>query len=180
MQIETPIKPAIARINAVALNSADELLSADEMRQRACSELLRQRAIATGLLPEDDAPGEGGVLSEAASSAIEALLEQTADGLERMQRNMADGERDRQLTAQRLAELSTQMGRVADVLTRDARDRQNADEVQEELRTVMRQLASQPSGEGRLNDELRSELRLLSRTIAAAVDGARGTRDARP
>jgi len=79
MQIETPIKPAIARINAVALNSADELLSADEMRQRACSELLRQRAIATGLLPEDDAPGEGGVLSEAASHAIEVLLEQNLD-----------------------------------------------------------------------------------------------------
>ena len=120
--------------------------------------------------------GDGGSVP----AYVEALLEQTADGLERMQRNMADGERDRQLTAQRLAELSTQMGRVADVLTRDARDRQNADEVQEELRTVMRQLASQPSGEGRLNDELRSELRLLSRTIAAAVDGARGTRDARP
>lgn len=32
--------------------------------------------IAIGLLPEDDAPGEGGVLSEAASHAIEALLEQ--------------------------------------------------------------------------------------------------------
>lgn len=77
MQIETSIKPAIARINAVALNSADELLSADELRQRACSELLRQRAIAIGLLPEDDAPGEGGVLSEAASHAIEALLEQS-------------------------------------------------------------------------------------------------------
>ena len=120
--------------------------------------------------------GDGGSVP----AYVEALLEQTADGLERMQRNMADGERDRQLTAQRLAELSTQMGRVADVLTRDARDRQNADEVQEELRTVLRQLASQPSGEGRLNDELRSELRLLSRTIAAAVDGARGTRDARP
>ena len=120
--------------------------------------------------------GDGGSVP----AYVEALLEQTADGLERMQRNMADGERDRQLTAQRLAELSTQMGRVADVLTRDARDRQNADEVQEELRTVMRQLASQPSGEGRLNDELRSELRLLSRTIAAAVDGTRGTRDARP
>ena len=120
--------------------------------------------------------GDGGSVP----AYVEALLEQTADGLERMQRNMADGERDRQLTAQRLAELSTQMGRVADVLTRDARDRQNADEVQEELRTVLRQLASQPSGEGRLNDELRSELRLLSRTIAAAVDGTRGTRDARP
>ena len=122
--------------------------------------------------------GEGD--SGSVPAYVEALLEQTADGLERMQRNMAEGERDRQLTAQRLGELSTQMGRVADVLTRDARDRQNAAEVQDELRSVLRQLANQPSGEGRLNDELRSELRLLSRTIAAAVDGTRGTREPRP
>ena len=76
MHIDTSIKAPIARVNSVALNSSDETLSADELRQRACSELLRQRAIATGLLPEDDAPGEGGVLSEEASRAIETLLEQ--------------------------------------------------------------------------------------------------------
>ena len=76
MQIVTPIKPEIARINAVALNSANETLSDDELRQRACSELLRQAAIATGLLPECDVAGTDGVLSEEASSAIETLLEQ--------------------------------------------------------------------------------------------------------
>ena len=67
---------AIARINASALNSADEDLSAEELRQRACSELLRQTAIAEGLLDSDDAPASDGVLSEAASGAIERLLEQ--------------------------------------------------------------------------------------------------------
>ena len=76
MHIDTSIKAPIARVNSVALNSSDETLSADELRQRACSELLRQRAIATGLLSESDTPGEGGILSEAASHAIEALLEQ--------------------------------------------------------------------------------------------------------
>ena len=76
MQIETPIKAAIARVNAVALNSADEVLSADELRQRACSELLRQQAIASRLLAESDVPAADGVLSEAASHAIEELLEQ--------------------------------------------------------------------------------------------------------
>ena len=76
MQIDTPIKPTIAYINAVALNSTEETLSADELRQRACSELLRQTAIAAGLLPESDVPAADGVLSEEASSAIEALLEQ--------------------------------------------------------------------------------------------------------
>ena len=76
MQMVTPIKPTIAYVNSVALNSTEEILSADELRQRACSELLRQTAIAAGLLSESDAPAADGVLNEDASSAIEALLEQ--------------------------------------------------------------------------------------------------------
>jgi peptidyl-prolyl cis-trans isomerase C len=54
---------------------ADETLSADDLRQRACSELLRQAAVAQGLLPASDAPAADGVLSEASTQAIEALLE---------------------------------------------------------------------------------------------------------
>lgn len=67
----------IASINALALNGADEDLTEEELRQRACSELLRQAAIAQGLLGADDAPGRCGVLSEEASGAIEMLLERT-------------------------------------------------------------------------------------------------------
>ena len=65
----------IASINGVALNSADETISADELRQRACSELLRQAAVAEGLLPASDVPDTDGILSEAATQAVEALLE---------------------------------------------------------------------------------------------------------
>ncbi|MBK9442543.1 MAG: peptidylprolyl isomerase [Comamonadaceae bacterium] len=65
----------IASINGNALHSADETLSPDELRQRACSELLRQAAVAQSLLSADDLPSADGVLSEAASTAIEALLE---------------------------------------------------------------------------------------------------------
>ena len=119
--------------------------------------------------------GDGGSVP----AYVEALLEQTADGLERMQRSLVDSERDRHLTAQRLGELSTQIGRLSEFLGRDARDRQQATEVQDELRTVLRQIASQPAGESRLSDELRTELRLLSRTIAAAVEGPRGSREPR-
>jgi peptidyl-prolyl cis-trans isomerase C len=64
-----------ARINGIALHSANEALSPDELRQRACSELLRQAAMAQSLLSADDLPSADGVLSEAASSAIEILLE---------------------------------------------------------------------------------------------------------
>lgn len=67
----------VARINGVALHATDEILSPEELRQRACTELLRQTAQATGLLAADDAPAEDGVISDAASSAIEALLEQS-------------------------------------------------------------------------------------------------------
>lgn len=77
MQANTSHTAEIARINGSALHAADELLGADELRQRACSELLRQAAIARGLLPDSDTLSTDGVLSEAASSAIEALLEQS-------------------------------------------------------------------------------------------------------
>jgi peptidyl-prolyl cis-trans isomerase C len=72
----TDTSTTIARINGVALNTAEEELSADELRQRACSELLRQAAQAAGLLPASDVGSGDGVLSESASSAIETLLEQ--------------------------------------------------------------------------------------------------------
>ena len=62
-------------INGVALVRPDETLSADELRQRACTELLRQAAQHAGLLHADDPAPEAGACSEAASSAIEALLE---------------------------------------------------------------------------------------------------------
>ena len=38
---------------------------------------------------------------------------------------------------------------------------------------VLKTLAAAPSGGSRLSDDLRGEFRLLSRTIAAAVDGKR-------
>ncbi len=66
----------IAKINGVALHGADQLPAAEEIRQRAYSELLRQEAVARGLLPDDDRPWDDGALGEAASTAIEALLEQ--------------------------------------------------------------------------------------------------------
>ena len=74
---------------------------------------------------------------------------------------------------EQLGELDTQLGRLADLLGRDARERQAAADVQDELRNVLRLLASQNQPTTQLSDELRAELRLLSRTIAAAMDGQR-------
>jgi len=62
-------------VNDVALATAGEALGEDELRQRACTELLRQAAIGAGLLAADDPAPAGGAISEAAAAAIEALLD---------------------------------------------------------------------------------------------------------
>lgn len=64
-----------ASVNGVALHAPGEALPPEALRQRACTELLRQAAQAAGLLAASDAPSADGVISEAAASAIEALLE---------------------------------------------------------------------------------------------------------
>ncbi len=46
------------------------------LRQRACTELLRQQALQQGLLAQDDPAPQDGATSAAATAAIEQLLEQ--------------------------------------------------------------------------------------------------------
>lgn len=101
---------------------------------------------------------------------VQALLEQTADGLERLQRSIADHERERQLGHQQLGILAEQIESLSEVINRSARDRQFSADNQDELRKVLKQIATQTPAEGRFTDELRSELRLLTRTIAAAME----------
>ncbi len=66
---------AVARVNGVPLHAPAESIAAEELRQRACSELLRQAAQREGLLDAADAPTADGVQSDKATAAIEALLE---------------------------------------------------------------------------------------------------------
>ena len=65
----------IARINGVPLTRATEALPLEALRQRACTELLRQAVIDAGLLDAIDPPIDDGVISEAASEAIALWLE---------------------------------------------------------------------------------------------------------
>ena len=65
-----------ARINGLPLHAHGESLDAETLRQRACTELLRQAAMRAGLLDSQDPPGLDRGISEAASDAIEALLVQ--------------------------------------------------------------------------------------------------------
>ena len=66
---------AIPSVNGVPLAAADEALPMEQLRQRACQELLRQAAMQEGLLAADDPAPSGDAISQAASDAIEALLE---------------------------------------------------------------------------------------------------------
>jgi len=66
--------PTPARVNGVALHGGGERVDPDDLRQRACTELLRQAAQQAGLLAHDDPASVDGVTTEAASSAIETLL----------------------------------------------------------------------------------------------------------
>ncbi|OIP24918.1 MAG: peptidylprolyl isomerase [Comamonadaceae bacterium CG_4_9_14_0_8_um_filter_60_18] len=79
MQSERALEANLASINGVAIARRDEVIDADTLRQRACAELLRQAAIEAGLLATDDVQASDGVQSEAASAAIETLLEQQLD-----------------------------------------------------------------------------------------------------
>ena len=65
----------VAQVNGVLLNTPDLPLDDAELRQRACTELLRQAAQHGGLLDAGDLPSPDGVISEAAAAAIEVLLE---------------------------------------------------------------------------------------------------------
>lgn len=73
--LDTRRAMAIARVEGVALHEADETPTDEELRQRACVELLRQAAIRAGLLDASDPSPVRGVASEAATFAIEALLD---------------------------------------------------------------------------------------------------------
>lgn len=69
----------VACVNGVPLHAADETLTPNELRQRACTELLRQAAQREGLLAADDTATIDGVISEAAAQAIEDLLDDRLD-----------------------------------------------------------------------------------------------------
>ncbi|MCX7562283.1 flagellar motor protein MotA [Xanthomonadaceae bacterium XH05] len=104
---------------------------------------------------------------------VQALLEQTADGLERMQRALVESERERRGNAQQMAELNTHLARLSEHLGRESRGLSDLAETQAELRNTFKILAQRENNGTQLSDELRAEFRLLSRTLAAAVESRR-------
>lgn len=75
-----PDRTVIPSVNGIALHSTDEAPGIEELRRRACIELLRQAAIRDGLLAADDPAPVAGATTQAASDAIEALIEHQVQG----------------------------------------------------------------------------------------------------
>jgi hypothetical protein len=100
----------------------------------------------------------GGLHTEGETSVpayVQALLEQTADGLERMQRALTDSERERRQSSEQFAELNTQLSRLADLMGRESREIRGMAETQEELKNVLKTLAAAPNGGARLSTTAR-------------------------
>lgn len=121
----------------------------------------------------------GGMAIEGETSVpayVQALLEQTADGLDRMQRALGESDRERRASAEQLSELNQQLGKLSELLMREARDVGDLAQAQTELRAAIKQIAANQGGGSNLSDELRAEFRLLTRTIAAAMEGKNSQR----
>jgi hypothetical protein len=101
---------------------------------------------------------------------VQALLEQTAESLDRMQRAIGESERERRAGTEQLTELNTHLGRLGELIQRESRDLSALAESQDDLKAILRQLVNRPDTGEQTVETLRSELRLLSRTIAAVVD----------
>ena len=145
----------------------------------------------------------GGVLADGEVSATayqQALLEQTGESLDKLQRIMSRNEDARRQSASNMVQLSERIARVADLLeVQNASLADIATSQSEVARTVAR-LGDMPSqtrdevsrtllrniealltrqvddsGEARVQavEEIRQEIRLLARTIAALAEGER-------
>ncbi|MDD5036992.1 MAG: hypothetical protein PHE55_19875, partial [Methylococcaceae bacterium] len=89
--------------------------------------------------------------------------------LDRMQRAIAESEREQQTSSTALLQLGTQLTRLNENLSRESRQLQGLAEAQLESQALLASLAQKEAPVTRLTEELRQELRLLSRTIAGAL-----------
>lgn len=138
---------------------------------------------------------------QAVPAYIQALLEQTADSLDELQRIMARGEESRISTNANMRALTEKLSTLTDHMRAEQALMIKLGEAQMDMRPLLAKLADQPQGGmdettrihirnmdmglGRLVDEtarghdeliaeLRSEFKLLARTIAAVAEDAEG------
>jgi septal ring factor EnvC (AmiA/AmiB activator) len=135
---------------------------------------------------------------------VQALLEQTAEGLDSLQRTVARGEESRISTSAALTELAEKLTTLSDQMKADQGLLAKLAQGQAELNPVLarlgdameqggagldeatrghirnievylaRLLEETSTGRGQAVEEIRSEIKLLARTIAAGRDKAKG------
>ena len=145
--------------------------------------------------------GGGGAVGDGEQTVpayIQALLEQTADNLENLQRTLARGEDSRIDANRRIVQLTDNLGSLSESMRTqqelllkfaqsqselkpilsalaEGQTNQRNDQAAASLRNIdghlARLLADQTSGRETAVQEVRSEIRLLARTIAALAEG---------
>ncbi len=143
--------------------------------------------------------GPAGDGEQSVPAFVQALLEKTADSLEQLQSVIARGEGERHAVNQNLATLTEQLGAMTDQMQSDQSIMRRLADTQAQMRSVFTQMAEaeqRPTGmdeatrghirnmdirlEHMLNElnsgrdytvqEIRGEIRLLTRTIAAMAE----------
>lgn len=160
-------------------NDLEEMLSAST------------RLAGTGVMAEGD---------QSVPAYIQALLESTADSLDNLQRTIAQGESERAKTSQGMLSLSDRLSTLTDQMRSEQDLMVQLAQNQLEMRPILAKLAGAPTGlddasrthirnldvhltrmleeaaNGRTQvvQEIRSEIRLLARTIAALAEEGEG------
>lgn len=119
-------------------------------------------------------PGDG---DQAVPAYVQALLEQTAESLEELQRTIAKGEQSRETTNRALVSMTDQMRAQQTVMDKLAQTlSQPSGGMDDATKTHIRNLeayaakllAEQTRGREEMVREIRSEIKLLARTVAAS------------
>ena len=109
--------------------------------------------------------GEGGEGGGGVPAYVQALLEQTADSLDRLQRTIQQGESERQQVERALTQLSDRLAVLTDRLASEGDSARKQYEVQAGIRTALERLGESSSGGGGLDKASREHLRNLDTTL---------------
>lgn len=111
---------------------------------------------------------------------VEALLEQTAESLENLQRTMARGEESRILTSEALRQLSEKMSTITDFMQTEQLIMKKLAETHMELKPALERIASGGGiggGASGLDDASRTHLRNIDLAVSRMLEESRTGRD---
>lgn len=122
--------------------------------------------------------GSGGLTGDAEQSVpayIQALLEQTADGLENLQRTLARGEENRMEYNQKILQLTDRIGSLTDQMTTEQTLMLKLAENQSELKPLLSRL-TELAAAGGIDQQSRTHLRNIDTHLQRMAESGTGTR----